>query len=167
MWRRRADDFPPDCADSTTGIDISEQRVALLRERIRGAVFVQADMTRFHADPGTSDGVAAFYSLIHLTLGELQPMLSRISSWLRPGGVLGASLGARGAGEHLDVGWSAGAARYWSSYTTTETLRFVQDAGLKVTVQAVGSNVEDGEAAPLLLGLWVIARKRLAAPIHG
>ena len=78
-----------------TGIDISTRQLALARKRVPLATFLRADMTRCTFAPSSFDGVAAFYSLIHLPYGELPAMLARTSTGLRRGGVLIASLGAR------------------------------------------------------------------------
>ncbi|MDA0366299.1 MAG: class I SAM-dependent methyltransferase, partial [Chloroflexi bacterium] len=88
-----------------TGVDLSSRQITLARERLPTATFVHADMTRFETPPSSVDGVAAFYSLIHLPYGELPAMFARIARWLRPGGVFVASLGARAGGEHVEREW--------------------------------------------------------------
>lgn len=142
-----------------TGVDISARQIARSRERLPLATFVQADMTRFECAPATFDGVAAFYSLIHLPYGELPVMLTRISTWLRPGCLLVASLSGREErGEHLEPEWLAGAAVYWSAYPPEDSLRFLEDAGLVVIEATVETSIEDGES---FLVFWVLARKFL------
>ena len=145
-----------------TGIDVSERQVALARERVPMATFVQADMTRFASASSSFDGVAAFYSLIHLPYGELPAMLARISTWLREGGVLVASFGARGhsGGEHVEADWLGGAPMYWSGYPLEDYIRFLEEAGLSVIEANVETNIEDGQAAPFF---WVLAKKSPAS----
>jgi SAM-dependent methyltransferase len=139
-----------------TGIDISKTQVELSRSRLPSATFIEADMTQFVAAPSSFDGIAAFYSLIHLPQGELPGMLARISRWLRPGGVFVASIGARGTGEHFEPDWLAGAAMYWSGYSQDDTMRFLQEAGLMVIEATAEAHLEEGEEAPFL---WLVARK--------
>ena len=113
-------------------------------------------MTRFEAPAAGFDGVAAFYSLIHLPYGELASMLARVARWLRDGGVFVASLSARGDGEYVEAEWLDGAPMYWSGYPVEQTLGFLEAAGLEVIEAKVETAVEDGEDAPFL---WVVARK--------
>jgi len=68
-----------------TGIDLSATQIERSRARLPSATFVQADMTRFEVAPGSFDGVAAFYSLIHLPYGELPSMMVRLAGWLAEG----------------------------------------------------------------------------------
>lgn len=139
------------------GIDISPTQIALARERVPAATFVQADMTRSTFAPSMFDGVAAFYSLIHLPYGELPAMLARVSTWLRGGGVFVASLSGRDdSGEHFEPDWLGGAPMYWSGYSLSETARFFEEAGLTIVESSVETNIEDGQAAPFL---WVVAMK--------
>ena len=141
-----------------TGIDVSSHQIELARVRVPHATFFKADMSRFVAEPASFDGIAAFYSLIHLPLGVLPSMLQRIASWLRPGGVFLASLGARdgSTGEHYERHWLADVPMYWSGYSVPEYERFLADAGLEVIEASVETNIEDGKPAPFW---WVIARR--------
>lgn len=139
-----------------TGIDISASQVARARDRVPGATFIEADMTRWTAPEASFAGVAAFYSLIHLPQGELPTMLGTIAEWLAPGGVFVANFGARGAGEHFEPAWFPGVAMYWSGYAVEETMRFVESAGLAPVRWSVQSHLEEGQEAPFL---WLLARK--------
>jgi len=144
-----------------TGIDISSTQIALSRERVPSATFLQADMTHAEFAPASFDGVAAFYSLIHLPYGGLPAMLERVATWLRTGGVVVASLSGRDEpGEHFAEEWLAGSPMYWSGYGLAETKRFFAEAGRTVVESSVVANIEDGQPAPFL---WVIASKSAGA----
>ena len=118
-------------------------------------------MTQFSPGAATFDGIAAFCSLIHLPYGELQGMFGRIAGWLRPGGLLVASLGARAnPGAHIEADWLSGAPMYWSGYSIEDSTSFIEAAGLVLVESSIEENVEDGRSAPFL---WVIARKPRAA----
>lgn len=144
-----------------TGIDISAAQIARAQRLLPQATFLQADMTRFEAPAASFDGIAAFYSLIHLPYGELPAMLVRIASWLRPGGALVASLNARAGGEHIEPAWLANAPMYWSGYPIDDSLEFLAATGLEVIEANVETAIEDGEASQ---SLWVIARKPAPPP---
>ncbi len=143
-----------------TGIDASATQVAMAREFVPSATFLPGDMTRFEFDAHSFDGVAAFYSLIHLPYGELPAMLVRISGWLRPGGVLVATLSARDSGEHFEPAWLAGVPMYWGGHSPGENLAFLAAAGLHVLESSIEHCIEDGEPQPQL---WVLASKPSAA----
>jgi SAM-dependent methyltransferase len=137
------------------GIDISAEQIARVRLEGPSATFVHADVSRFEAETGSFDGVAAFYSLIHLPYGELPGTLASISKWLRDGGVFVASFGARANTGDVEPNW-LGAPMYWSGYEPADTLRFVADAGLEVIECSLETNIEDGRDVRFL---WVLARK--------
>lgn len=138
-----------------TGVDISAGQVARARGHVPTGTFLHEDMTRVEFPPRSFDGVAAFYSLIHLPHGELPDMLARIAAWLRDGGLFVASFAARGEGEHVEANWLGGVPMYWSGYSVADTTRFIDDAGLVSLRSSVETNIEDGEETPFM---WVLAR---------
>jgi SAM-dependent methyltransferase len=79
-----------------TCVDLSAGMLALARENVPGATFLQADM----ADLGTGgplaagsfDGVAAFFSLLMLPRPEIPHALGAIRNLLRPAGLLALSM---------------------------------------------------------------------------
>lgn len=138
-----------------TGVDISARHIALARERIPGANFIHADMTTLSFPEDYFDAVAAFYSLIHVPRDEQGPLLKAIASWLRPGGLLFASMGAHADAGSLDQDW-LGAAMYWSHYDSTTNKQLLQDAGLHILHAVEATEMEDGDPVTFL---WVIAQK--------
>jgi cyclopropane fatty-acyl-phospholipid synthase-like methyltransferase len=76
------------------GVDISTEQVRRARSRIPGARFLHADLTEVDFAESSFDAVAAFYVLNHVPRDEYGPLLARIASWLRPGGLLLATFGA-------------------------------------------------------------------------
>jgi SAM-dependent methyltransferase len=77
-----------------TGIDLSEEQLRRARERVPGASFVHADITSVEFEPGSLDGVCAFYVLNHVPRELLPGLFARVHGWLRPGGLFLATLGA-------------------------------------------------------------------------
>jgi SAM-dependent methyltransferase len=146
---------------SVTGVDISAEQVRLARRLVPGARFVHADMTEFEPGDDGVDGVTACYSLTHLP-AELQPtMLTRIASWLRPGGRVLASLGTGGgdwSGEWLGV------PMFFSSIEPDAARGALVDAGLAIELdETVTIREPEGDAT----FLWLMARRpgsRLRAP---
>ncbi|WP_329789727.1 class I SAM-dependent methyltransferase [Lentzea sp. DG1S-22] len=75
------------------GVDLSARQVELARANVPGARFEKADMTALDFPDGEFDGVAAFYSILHVPRAEQPALFAGIARWLKPGGLFLASLG--------------------------------------------------------------------------
>ncbi|MDT7787891.1 MAG: hypothetical protein QOF58_6310 [Pseudonocardiales bacterium] len=75
------------------GVDLSQQQLDLARANVPAARFEKADMTQLDFPGGTFDGVAAFYSILHVPRAEQPGLIAKIARWLKPGGLFLASLG--------------------------------------------------------------------------
>lgn len=143
-----------------TGVDLSARSVELARAAIPTATFVQSDMTRAEFPLASFDAVAAFYSIFHVPRAEHAPLLGRIRGWLRPGGLLVATMGAHDNPGELAPDW-LGAPMYWSAYDADTNRDLVQNAGFEIEQATI-------ETAPELGGpvsfLWVIARRLARLP---
>jgi hypothetical protein len=102
--------------------------------------------------------VAVFYALLHLPYGELPGLLRKISRWLRPEGLLVATLSGL-AGGTVEPAW-LGVPMYFSGYTPGETRGFLDAAGLQAEIVREETIAEDGRPARFL---WVVARRPEAA----
>jgi SAM-dependent methyltransferase len=111
-----------------TGVDLSARQIALARRNVPNATFVHAEMTAVAFPPERFDGVAAFYALTHLPQGDLPRLLRRVASWLRPGGLLVASMAAGLDPGAVEADW-LGAPMYFSGYPPAENRRFLEAAG--------------------------------------
>lgn len=111
-----------------TGVDLSDAQLARARERVPGAEYIHADLTTVEFAAQTVDAVASFYVFNHVPRELLAPLFERIHTWLRPGGLLLATLGAS------DVpGWTGdflGAPSYFSGYSAETNRRLLAAAGL-------------------------------------
>lgn len=68
------------------GIDLSENSIAIARERNPGLEFHVDDMLGDYAYIGTVDGIACIAGLVHLPVEQLQTAFQRMSAVLKPGG---------------------------------------------------------------------------------
>lgn len=112
-------------------------------------------MTRVAFPPASFDGVAAFYALTHLPHGELPRLLEHVATWLRPGGLLVATMSARANRGAVEPDW-LGAPMYFSGYPVEENQRFVERAGLEITSARIETILEQNRPVAFL---WVVARK--------
>ncbi|MFB8171901.1 class I SAM-dependent methyltransferase [Kitasatospora purpeofusca] len=115
-----------------TGVDISEVQIRRARELVPGADFVRADATTLEFSEESFDAVVCLYALIHIPVEEQPALLSRIASWLRPGGWFLATAGHR-AWTGTDENWLGGGAAMWWSHADAATSRsWLVRAGLDV-----------------------------------
>ncbi len=138
---------------AVTGVDVSAEQLRRARALVPEARFVRADMTAF--DPGREsvDGVTACYSLTHLPADHQPAMLRRIAGWLRPGGLVLASLGTGGgdwSGEWLGV------PMFFSSIEPDAARAALTEAGLGIELdETVTIHEPEGDAT----FLWLLATR--------
>jgi len=140
---------------SVTGVDISARQLDLARRAVPAARFIHADMVSLSFPPASFDGVAAFFSLIHVPRDEHAAMLRRIAVWLRPGGLLVATMGVRDTPGEIGDDW-LGAPMYFSHWDAATNRRLVAETGLRILSATEETADEDG--APVTF-LWVVAEK--------
>jgi len=136
------------------GVDISDVQLRLARQNVPNATFMRGDIAQLELSEGSFDGIAALYSISHIPRDEHEALFVRIACWLRPGGLLLASLGATG---HPDwTGEWLGVPMFFSSHDADTNRRLLRDAGLTLVIDEVVSMQEpEGEAT----FLWVLAKK--------
>ena len=138
-----------------TGIDISARQIELARHAVPAATFVHGDMAAQSFPEASFDAVVAFFSIFHLSREEHGALFGRIASWLRPGGYLVASTGARSDPGTVEEDW-LGAPMYWSFYPSETSLELVRASGLEIVQADEATGEEDGQPVTFL---WIVARK--------
>jgi SAM-dependent methyltransferase len=141
---------------AVVGVDLSWEMVRLARRNAPRAAFVRADMAAVAFRPAAFDGVVAFYSLIHVPRVHHAGLLARVHRWLRPGGVLVASLGWHDLPVGTDPDWLGGGPMHWSFFDAQTNLRLLREAGLGVQEAKVVPQLEDGVQVSFL---WVVAHR--------
>ncbi len=137
-----------------TGVDISARQLALARQHVPGARFIRADITRLDLAHARFDGIAAFYALIHVPRDEQACLLQRIAAWLRPGGLLVATMSMHAS--RGDVDDFLGVPMHWSGFDAQANRRLVEAAGLEILSAQEERAEEFGRPVSFL---WVVARK--------
>ena len=119
------------------GVDLSSGQLALARAHAPGAALVQADMSRLPVRPGTLDAVASFFAFGHLPAAEHAPLLARVGTWLKPGGVLVANFPLT-PDEGATDEW-LGVPMFFGGIGRDATLAAIEAAGLTVeSVERIG-----------------------------
>jgi SAM-dependent methyltransferase len=140
-----------------TGVDISARQIELARAAVPGARFIDADMTALELPASSLDAVVAWYSLTHVPRADLPTLIEAAHRWLRPGGVLVATMGAHDSPDDVEDDW-LGAPMFFSHYGAKKNRALVRRAGFEIEMAVVEEEPEDRHTA---LFLWVIAHKRV------
>lgn len=129
-----------------TGVDLSDVQIRRAREAVPQAQFIRADVTAVEFAPASSDVVVSLFMLIHLPLEDQPPLLRKIASWLRPGGLLLATTGYR-AWTGADENWLGGGVPMWWSQADAATYRsWITEAGLSVEREEFVPEGDSGHA---------------------
>lgn len=122
---------------AVTGVDLSPVQIGRARDLVPRATFVCGDMTTLRFPDESFGAITCLFALIHLPLGEQPVLLRRIRGWLRPGGLLLATVGHR-AWTGLEKDWLgvSGGDMWWSHADVETYRRWFTDAGLRVEVEA-------------------------------
>jgi len=113
-----------------TGVDLSEEQLALARQNVPRALFLRQDMTALDVLPQSFDAVTCFYALIHVPRDQHARVLAHFNRGLKPGGYL---LLITGNGDlPNDVDDFFGAEMYWSHFNRATSLQMIRDAGFEI-----------------------------------
>jgi SAM-dependent methyltransferase len=144
---------------AVTGIDISLAQVEAARRNVPGATFLVGDVTAMEFDRAAFDGITALFSIGHLPALEHEAVFARLARWLRPGGLLLASLPAA-----EDAGWTgtwiSGVQMFFASLGAERYEQVLRQQGWRV-LEARTCVAEEPDGAVSFL--WVLA----AAPTSG
>lgn len=136
-----------------TGIDISPGQIEAARRNVPTGTFLVADVTAIEFDDGAFDGATALYSIGHLPAHEHESVFGRLARWLRPGGLLLASLPAE-EDPGSTVAWIGGVEMFFASLGATRYEQILRDQGWRVIDTRVGiANEPEGAAA----FFWLLA----------
>jgi SAM-dependent methyltransferase len=139
-----------------TGVELSSRMVALARRNVPDATLICADMASVTFAPDSFDGVCAFYSLTHLPREELPPLLHKVASWLKPGGLFVASMSSAEDPGCVENDWVGGIPMYFAGYAAQKNEELVKATGMHVVSACEEVIREEGEAVTFL---WVVAKK--------
>ncbi len=142
---------------SVTGVDISSEQIKLARQNVPTASFICADMCQVNFAPASFDAVAAFYSIIHVPREEHAALLQAIATWLRPGGLLVATMGVgSNEGDVVDDWLGFGVPMYWSNFDSETSRGLIENARFHII--SAQKETEDEEGISITF-LWVVAQK--------
>jgi len=138
------------------GVDLSPAQLERARRALPDVPFELADATELRLEPESFDGVASLFMLGHVPRAQQEPLLRRIGEWLRPGGVLLATLGTAEADDEVESDW-LGAPMFFASFDEASNRGLLGAAGLEPIDARVVPFEEPGHG--LTRFMWVLARK--------
>ncbi|KAG9376653.1 O-methyltransferase [Pyrenophora tritici-repentis] len=115
--------------------DISTAHIQMAHRSCPEAKLLIGDMTALNFAPSTFHGAIGFYTLFHLPRSKLRGMLTKIHTWLKPGGVFAFNLATIDEEEiHGEV---LGYGMFWSGYGVGHSRRLVEEVGFEVLLGEV------------------------------
>jgi SAM-dependent methyltransferase len=137
-----------------TGVDISPRSVEAARSLLPQARFMVEDMSALSFPAESFDLITAFYSIVHVPREEHAGLFGEIAQWLRPGGMLVATLGTRPSIDR-EPSW-LGVPMFWSSWDAESYPVIVEEAGLEILSADIESSLEDSSPVHFL---WLQGRR--------
>ena len=136
-----------------TGVDFSSEQIRRARENVPTATFHCCDVLDYIPEH-PFDGVTAFYLLFHLPRADQLELIRRLSTWVKPGGLVLATITESEEAPYTEDDFF-GTTMYWTNFSRSKYEAVFQDAGFRVlSVGVVGHGYRDGERSehhPLLL----------------
>ncbi len=140
-----------------TGVDISSEQINLARQNVPTAKFICADMCQLNFPSASFDAVAAFYSIVHVPREEHAALFQKIATWLRPRGLLVATMGVGSSeGDMVDDWQGFGVPMYWSNFDSETNCSLIESAGFRIISAQKETEDEGGYSITFL---WVVAQK--------
>lgn len=120
-----------------TGIDLSPRCIELARAAQPGLAFEVMDMLSMRFEPGSLDGLVAYYSLLYVPKAHLPRLFAEFRRVLKPGGKLFVAV-KEGEGEgYIDDPMGSGETTFFASYTEPELKRLVEANGFTCSFSEV------------------------------
>jgi SAM-dependent methyltransferase len=143
------------------GVDLSAEMVERARRLNPDVEFQQGDMMALDVPDGVWAGIAAFYSIIHISRRDLPRALGELHRALRPGGLLLLAFHLGRDVLHLDEWWDHEVCVDFFFYLSDEMAGSLRSAGFEV------AEVIERDAYPEIeyqgRRAYIFARKPLSA----
>ena len=144
-----------------TANDISAKQIEMAKARCPNVKFVAGNMATLTFEAESFHGVLSFYTLFHLPRAQLEDLLAKIYTWIKPGGLFVFNLA--GLDEEEIHGEMMGYGMFWSSYGMQKNCEILEDIGFELleveTVKAGDGKLEEHEPDYESEFVWVMARK--------
>ncbi len=137
-----------------TGVDFSGSQLALARELVPEATFIQQDMTELDLPDETYDAITSYYAIIHVPRRFHKDLLLNFHRMLKPSGLILLNMGRGDQDDVINEDYH-GARMYWSHFNAETNIELIKDCGFNIIWHRL---IED-ETDPGAIGLFVLAEK--------
>jgi SAM-dependent methyltransferase len=114
------------------GVDLSPVLVERARRMTPGVEFRQGDMIALDAPDEAWAGIVAFYSIIHISRGDMARTLRELRRVLRPGGILLLAFHIGDDTIHLDEWWGQRVCVDFFFFRSDEVARYLREADFEI-----------------------------------
>lgn len=140
-----------------TGIDFSEEMLAIAREKVPTGSFEYMDMRHLSFPNSTFDGLFAAYSLIHIPSEEIEVTLRGFNRVLKPGGYLELAVQQGEADQIINEPFLPSEKMFFNFFTPERLTKYLTAAGFEIVSQKL-MTVADAETMSDQV-IYTIARK--------
>src|SRR4029453_13828656 len=113
-------------------VDLSPVLVERARRMTPGVEFRQGDMIALDAPDEAWAGIVAFYSIIHISRGDMARPLRELRRGVRPGGILLLAFHIGDDTIHLDEWWGQRVCVDFFFFRSDEVARYLREAGFEI-----------------------------------
>jgi ubiquinone/menaquinone biosynthesis C-methylase UbiE len=117
---------------SVIGLDLSAEMIEQARHLNPSIVFRQGNMLALDVEEGVWSGIAAFYSIIHVSRTEIAAALAEMKRVLCPGGLLLLAFHIGEETVHLDEWWGKPVSVSFHFFRPEEMTDSIRAAGFEV-----------------------------------
>jgi ubiquinone/menaquinone biosynthesis C-methylase UbiE len=135
---------------TVVGIDFSQKMLILARKNVPQATFIRKDMTQLDFADNSFDGLAAFYSIIHVPREKHFLLFRDFGRILKPDGIM---LVTMGPDEWETTETYYGTKMFWSQYSPQKSLQLVKNAGFEVIFDRILVRGKERH-------YWILARNK-------
>jgi ubiquinone/menaquinone biosynthesis C-methylase UbiE len=116
---------------AVTAVDISAAQIERARRNVPRATFIHGDIMNLAFPQASFDAVVMLYTLFHLPRDEQPALLAKIKRWLKPDGLLLATLARTSHHGYVEDDFF-GTSMYWSHFAEADYDPILRQAGLAV-----------------------------------
>lgn len=144
---------------AVTGVDISLEQINRAQKNVEKGRFIYGDIMNQHFESKTFDAVTIFYALFHLPREEHSELIKRIYRWLKPKGLLLATVTKLSDDSYTEDSFF-GTTMFWSNFSLGDYQFLLQNTGFVLIESCeIGHSYQSSFETPFELHPLLLAQK--------